>query len=268
MTAVDAPLSNAAPLVRLPAVIMVGAALNAVAVNVMASLGPDATPSLSFGISPFQLVAVAVAAKMSFGEGEARPHSRSIDAAALALLLVPSSAAAWLALALYAAVQAHHTTSERRIGALVFLALALASIWSSLVLKWIALPVTTAEAFVLAELLQLVRPDIVQHANVVGDPATHSLILMTRCTTADALPHAAVALAAVAVLLGETTRRRLVRAGMALAALYAVANLVRLAAMAWSSEAYALVHGPVGANLFDLFQVAAVLVLGNWASRP
>ncbi|MBL8566313.1 MAG: hypothetical protein JNM89_11410 [Hyphomicrobiaceae bacterium] len=269
MPAASAPFPLAAATARLPAVIMIGAAVNALVVSVMAGLGPEAAPSITFGVNPFQLVAVGVAARLSLGDGEAaRRHSPWLDALAVALVLVPSSAIAWLALAIYAAVQATQTTSERRAGALIFLALAIASLWSSVVLKWIALPVTSAEAFMVAKALAPFRPDIVQIANVVGDQATHNLIIMTKCTTADALPQSAVALAAVALLLGPVSPRRLLNACIALGALYAVANLARLAAMAWSADYYALVHGPIGANIFDLFQVVAVLALAASASRP
>ncbi|MFV0369784.1 MAG: hypothetical protein ACK5KM_15130, partial [Hyphomicrobiaceae bacterium] len=252
-----------------PVVIMAGAALNALLVTIIASMNADSGASLTFGISPFQLVALLVAVKLSLGAGTQHKAAPIwFDAIVLALILVPSSAVSWGALALYAAFQATQTTAERRIGALVFLGVALASIWSSVILKWIALPVTTAEAFVLAKMLSLFRPDIAQFGNVVGNPETHNLILMTKCTTTDALPHAAVALVAVAYLLGDVKAARLWRAVLALGAIYAVANLIRLAIMAWSSDAYDLAHGPIGANIFDMFQAATVLLLGNWASQP
>ena len=150
-------------------------------------------------------------------------------------------------------------------GALLFLAIAVASLWSSVILKWFALPVTTGEAFVLGQIMHLIRPDIIQVANVIGNPDTHSLILMTRCTTADALPHAAIGVAAVAYLLGDVRPERLRQALVMLAVIYVAANLVRLGGLAWSAESYALVHGPIGANAFDLFQAGLVLTLGNWA---
>lgn len=253
--------------VSLPAVIMIGAALNALVVTVMKSVG-EGSDGLTFGISPFQLVAFFVAAKFSLAQDEAEaPGSPWLDAVVVAMILVPSSAVSWFALAIYSGYQAHQTYGARRIGALIFLAAALASLWSSVILKWFALPVTTAESFVLWQLLSLVRPDIIQSANVIGNPETHSLILMTRCTTTDALPHAAVALVAVAFLLGDVNQKKLWQALLALCGIYVVANMLRLTGMAWSAESYALVHGPIGANVFDLFQATVVLVLGNWASE-
>jgi hypothetical protein len=112
------------------------------------------------------------------------------------------------------------------------------------------------------------RPDIAQAGNVVGNRELHSLVVMTACTTADALPSAAIALVAVAMLLGTVDRKRLPWALALLFLLYGVANTARLAAMAWSGEVYQLVHGPIGANVYDALQTLVVLGLGNWASRP
>jgi hypothetical protein len=91
---------------------------------------------------------------------------------------------------------------------------------------------------------------------------------MTRCTTADALPIALLSLLAVASLLGGIRAEKVWRACLALALFVAVANLARLGAMAWSADAYALLHGPIGANAFDGALALAVLALGNWASQP
>lgn len=71
----------------------------------------------------------------------------------------------------------------------------------------------------------------------------------------------------VAQLLGGADRQRAWRACLAFAVFFAVANLMRLSAMAWSSEVYHLVHGPLGANIFDALQAMAVLAFGDWARR-
>ena len=190
----------------------------------------------------------------------------------MALILVPSSAVAWAATAFYAAVQAGRTSGPQRTGAVLFLMLGLCALWSSVLLKWIAGPVTTAEATVIGWVMGWLRPDIVQSGNVIGNPDSHSLILMTACTTANALPVALLALVAVSVLLGGiprpgAERRRLVSAGVGLTLLYAVANVVRLGIMSLSSQAYAITHGPIGANIFDAVQTLAVLALANHVSR-
>lgn len=275
MQARSLPLPLALRGVDLAALVMIVAAANALVGTVMRHLADGAGASLTFGVSPFQLVALFVAAKLMLDspartEAGAGAHATLSwrEALVLALILVPSSAVAWAALALYSGLEAARTAGARRTGALLFLGAALAALWSSVVLKWLALPVTSAEAYVLGHFMQIVRADIVQVGNVVGNPDTHSLILMTRCTSADALPQAGVALVAVAHLLGTIDRRRLMHALLALVAIFAIANLVRLGAMAWSAQAYAFMHGAIGANLFDAFQALLVLALGNWASEP
>ena len=251
----------------LPTIIMLGAAANGLAVRVAEGMGGGL--SLDLGIGPFQLLTLLVAAHLSLGSGEpGRPRfGLLVTVATLLMVLVPSSAVSWLALALYAAVHAAAATGERRQGVLLFLALAAAALWSSVLLKAFAGPVTASEAFLVGKLLQVLRPDVVQTGNVVGNPQVHSLIVMTRCTTLEILPAALVALVSVALFLGNLDRDRVWRAGMGLAGILFAANLVRLCVMAWSAEDYTVAHGLLGANLFDGFQVIVVLALGSWASR-
>lgn len=266
MTTRSAAVPHGLRAIDLPVVIMIGAALNGLVVTVMQTVSAGGGLSLTLGLSPFQIIAILVAARLMLGMGE--PDAAGpwwLDLTVAALILVPSSAVSWAALAIYSGYHAVETRAERRTGALLFLAIAVASLWSSVILKWFALPVTTGEAFVLGQIMHLIRPDIIQVANVIGNPDTHSLILMTRCTTADALPHAAIGVAAVAYLLGDVRPERLRQALVMLAVIYVAANLVRLGGLAWSAESYALVHGPIGANAFDLFQAGLVLTLGNWA---
>ncbi|MDX2156770.1 MAG: hypothetical protein SFW09_09685 [Hyphomicrobiaceae bacterium] len=254
---------------RLPAAIMLGGSLNGLAVRIVEELAANGFTSLSLGIGPFQLIALLVAARLCLSP-DASEHRLPgwLHAAAVVLLLVPSSSFSWLVVALYAAAQACAASGRQRTGAAVFLAVALCAIWSSVALKWLAAPVTAAEAYVVGQLVGLVRPDIVQSGNVIGIPDQHNLVLMTACTTADALPWAALALVSVALLLGNPEPRRTFAAVAILAVAYALANAARLGAMSWSGDMYALIHGPIGRNVFDLLQTVAVLGLGSWASRP
>lgn len=254
--------------VPLTAVIMFGGALNGLAVRLIEGMVNGGATSFGLGVGPFVLIALAVAARFSFDAPSAAPIVPAwVNALALTMLLVPSSAISWAVVAGYAAVVARRTTDRARTGALLFLAMGLTALWSSVALKWLATPITTAEASLVTAVVGWLRPDIVQAGNVIGNPETHSLVLMSACTTADALPNAALAVVAVGVFLGRIDGRRLGLALLGLAAGYAAANTLRLAAMAWSADHYAFVHGPIGANIFDLAQSAAVLALGNWVAR-
>lgn len=267
MTASAATIERWGAAGALPTLVMAGAAANGLAVRVIEALSSPELPALSLGISPFQLVVLFVAARLSVA-GERGPARPLADVLALVLLLLPSSAVAWFALLLYAGLRALETRDEARAGALLFAGLAAAALWSSVVLKWMAGPVTSLEASAVASLLAILRPDLVQLGNVIGNPDGHSLILMTRCTTADALPMCLVSMLAVARLLGPTDVRTAALPMLGVAAAFATLNLARLCAMAWSAEAYELVHGAVGANLFDAAQVALVLLGGSRAVRP
>lgn len=255
---------------HLPALVMAGACLNAFVVRAAEAWVADGQLSLTFGISPFVLVTAFVATKLLLASPAGDDASAAmpwwLDAAALALILVPSSAVSWLALAGYALVVAQRSNGDRRVGAALFVALAASQLWSSILLKWLAGPVTLAEGSLLAAVVSLLRADIVQFGNVIGDPAGHSLVLMTRCTTSDALPAALVALAAIACLLGAPDRGRMMAAAVVLAVAVAITNLIRLSLMAWSADAYELVHGPIGANIYDGLHAGLVIALGHWAS--
>ncbi len=250
------------------AMILIGGALNGLMVKIIEGL-ESGVVSLTLGLSPFQIIALLVAGRLVLvGRGRALALPWWCDGLALGLMLVPSSAVAWAGVGLYASMAAVRWSGERRTGALLFLALAATALWSSVMLKWFSGPVTSAEAWVVGQVVGLLRPDIIQTGNVIGNPAIHSLILMTACTSTDALPMAALALVATAVLLGRIDGRRMAWALGILALCYVVGNVARLAAMSWSGEMYGFWHGTVGRNIFDAAQIGLVLALGNWASRP
>ena len=154
---------------RLPVVIMIGAALNAFIVRAAEQIGANDAQAFGLGISPFQLVTLFVAARLSLAVGDSGRFAPPwFEAIVLVMILVPSSSVSWLALAIYAAAGARHARGERRIGAMLFLGLALSALWSSVVLKWLAAPVTSAEALDVGQMLAVLRPDIVHMDSTFG----------------------------------------------------------------------------------------------------
>jgi hypothetical protein len=245
------------------ALLLVGAAMNGFAARIIEHWQTGAPASLFLGISPFEVIAVAVGALLVMRAPAAlilRPGIAEVLAAGT--LLIPSSAAAWGALAAYAVYVAWNARDDLRRGALVFLLLAAAALWSSVVLKALALPITALEASVVGALLALFKTTAVVTGNVVGIPHEHSLILMTACSSADGLPKALVGLAALLVLSGGFAPRRFIAYAIVVSVFYVMANLVRLTAMAWSADLYTLAHGPIGANVFDGVTALAVIGVG------
>lgn len=252
----------------LPAVLLVGASLNGLAVRVLEAWQLHGFEQPLMGVSPFELLAIFVGARALMQAAPASEPWFPVPEVALgAAMLFPSSTAAWFAIAAFGLLRARTAESERRTGLLVFVALAACSIWSSVLLKWWAGPASAFDAHAVYALLTRLRPDMAVTGNVVGVPNAHNLVILTACTSASGLPKALLGIGALTLLANGLDRRRMGLALVATLLLNPAVNLLRLSLMAWSSEFYLLIHGPVGANLFDLAQTAIVVGLGMWAAR-
>lgn len=122
------------------------------------------------------------------------------------------------------------------------------------------------------QLDSFIVPDVSWSGNVVGPTGGFKLILLPACASADLVPKAILALAALLALFGGALDRRFLKLAAITAVLLVLGNWLRLAGMAISAEHYALIHGPVGANLIDLYQtfliVAAAYFLIEEVERP
>ena len=243
----------------LPAVLLLGGAINGFTVRIIESWQLAGASSIFFGISPFELIAIAVAAMLyleQLNDNNAQLSVSKIELGIpetlfLAAILIPSSAASWLATLLYAAFHASRTQNNERTAALLFVALSLCAIWSSIIMKWIAIPVTSFEASIVWSVISTFRPDLTLDGNIIGIPDGHRIVLLIACTTAYGLPKALLGFTAISIFLGTQITSRF-KIGMILAALfYAFANLVRLVVMTWSDDAFHIAHGPIGTNIFD-----------------
>jgi hypothetical protein len=257
----------------LPGLLVAGAAANGLAARIAEVWTQQGFSPPFLGVSPFDLMAIAVATMLIAGRGgpadvtAAAPRFGLPELALVAILLVPSSTIAWIGVLIYGLVLARRLSGERRAGALLAVALAASALWTSHGIKLLAMPITTLEARIVANLLSLVRSDIVQTGNVVGVAGGHLLVILTACSVLDGLPRVLVAVSAVALFLGGWTLGRLV-AGLVVASIVlALGNEARLIAMAWSAEGYGIAHGPIGTGLFDLFQTGLVIAVGAMVAR-
>lgn len=252
----------------IPVVLLVGACCNGMVARIFQTLSVEGLTSPFLGISPFEILAVGIGAWLMLSASVAsETHLGLVELLMLLALLVPSSAVAWAATGVYAAYQIATVRRCSQTGALLFLGLAITALWSSIGIHVLALPVTTLDARAVAAMLGVLRDDIVQTGNVVGQVDGHALIVLTACSSLDGLPKVLLGIAAVAAFFGPVDVRRLLWGGAGAVAVYFVANDVRLAFMTWSGEFYAAVHSPIGANLFDLFQTVLVLCAGSAVSR-
>lgn len=266
MPAIDR--ARAIPAATLTAVLFAGGALNGFAARILESWRLHGGSELLLGISPFELIVVWIALDLVLRDrAQAAPLTGWAECLLLAGLMLPSSTASWAALACYAGHTAWRNGGATRLGALLIVGLSATALWSAVFVSWLAHAITSAEATLVAGLLAPVRPDIFHVGNIVGVADGHQVVLIIACTTANALPRVLLAIAAIAILIGGVRQSRLL-APMALVGIaFALANWCRLAAMAWSAESYALVHGPIGGNLYDLGQSLLVLAAGTWMGR-
>ena len=256
---------DAGPVVAL---VLIGAALNGFWVRLVESWQASGLGSPLVSVSPFELAAAAVGAWCILrSSSRALPLYPLPELALGAALLLPSSAAAWVALAAYALFRSWFAAGEQRTGFLFFLALALCAIWSSVGIKLAAGWVYSPDVHAVAAILSWFRDDIAINGNVVGVPTGHNVIVLTVCTTAYALPRAILGYAAVLHLAGGANRRRWLGAGLAAAVLAIAFNLLRLSLMTWSLDYYQFLHGPVGANIIDGAQTIGIIVLALWAAK-
>lgn len=263
------PASRGLTLGHLPLIVLLGGVINGFAVRVMESVRIHGLDTLLFGISPFELIATAVAAHLLFVSVPTTKFRPGwAEAIALILFLVPSSTASWIGVTLYGAWRAYLTRGDARVGAALFSALGVTALWASVFMNWFAAPITTVEAHFVTGLLHLIRGDVSVSANLMGVVGGHQVLLLPACASAYLIPKAIVALAALTVFMGaKWNTRGFLRLALVTVGILALLNWVRLAIMTMSYPHYELAHGPIGANIFDLTQTGIIIAAGMWASR-
>lgn len=254
--------------IRAVAVLLCGAALNGFWAQIVSTWYLHGLSSPLLGTSPFDIVAAGVGT-WAILRSDDRPLAYfPVPELALAgFLLVPSSAVTWFGIAAFALFRALHASSEQRIGFLFFLGLAGCAVRSTTVIKLVAGPAAFLDVHGVAAILSWLRDDIEIHGNVVGAPAGHNVVVLTVCSTAYVLPRALLGFAALVHLAGGAPRQRMLIAGLAAGLLVIAVNLTRLSVMAWSTEHYWFMHGPIGANIVDATQTLAVVLVAIWAAK-
>jgi hypothetical protein len=258
----------AAPRHLLVPVLLTGACLNGLIVRIQEAWQLHGFEEPLLGVSPFEIVAIVLGAVLL---AQSEPASKErwpwLELTLAALLLLPSSSVTWFAIAAYATWRAVWAKGQQRTGFVLFLAVAACSIWSSVLLKWVADAAASLEAHIVWAMLAPWRPDIEVTGNVVGVPTGHNLVILIACTSASSLPKALLGTFALTKLAGGSDYRRLAAAMGLVAAAHVVFNLLRLSLMAWSGELHHLIHGPTGANVVDAVQTLIVVALAMRAAR-
>jgi hypothetical protein len=253
-----------------PVALLVAGCVNGFAAQVTESLQSEGIRSAPFfGVSPFELITICIAVTLMMGsKSEARYSGFGwVEGAAAAAILVPSGSFSWCVVAVYAVYVARRGDAGQRNGAYLFAGLALAALWTSIVAKWFAMAFTTLDAILVHKVLAVLQDNFEQADNIVGHSGGFGIVVILTCSTAYALPNAMVFLAAMAHGRGPVDYTRLSRNLALFSAIFVAANVGRLALMASNEAMYELAHGPVGANLFDAFQIISMLILSGGVDR-
>lgn len=249
------------------AILLAGGIANGLAARVIEAWkahGAMAAASL-FGISPFEIVVVVVALSLLLRAGDkiAVAGLPWLALPYVALILYPSSLVSWAGLVLLAAAGCALGTPAVRTPLCLAAGLGCCVFWSIVGEPLASSTVLALDAHMVMRMLSVLRDDIFQAGNVVGN-AEHRIVVLTGCSSLHVVPLAVLGWFALRLANGRAPKRGdILRAGL-LAAAIVVLNLVRLCGMAWSATLYGALHGDIGGMAFDglltIVIVAAALV--------
>lgn len=201
------------------------------------------------------LIPALALAGLARGKAPLAPARATVLVAGLCIL-VPSVSFAWLAVFLLGADAACRASDldDRRHG-LVLALLAATELAAASLLKLLSGHLLAAEAALAAGLLQALGLTVLREANLLvhGD---HELAVLLGCSGVINAMLAALAWLTLAPSGGPVRNRLLLVALLAFAL-----NTARLTVMATSMAAYAWMHGPWGAALFDICLIGLVILL-------
>jgi hypothetical protein len=217
----------------------------------------SAQPSLLLGLSPLELLAIFMAARLILSSQDADKASPRVIWPAALLLLPPSGAGAWLVLGLVGLAQAQRTQGEARAGYLLFAMLGVAQLWVTIGFKVASGPLLALDAQLIAWVMQGLGFAATRIGNVVEIPDGNTIVVLLTCATFHRMP---VAIIAALSLSAPAAARDLAPVIARVAAGYFILNMGRLCAMGWSPESYAFMHDGTGASLYDGAQTLLVIL--------
>jgi hypothetical protein len=245
--------------------ICLAACANGLAARVVEDVRAPA-PSLLLGLSPFELLAAALAARLlTQGQGAEAPRVGLAHGLAALAMLAPSASGAWAVLFAFAGWRALRTRGPARAGFLIFAAFALAQAWGAIGFKMVSGPLLALDAALAAQALALLGMAPRVLGNVVEVAGGHSIVVLVTCATLHRLP---LALVAALALAAPASLRDCVRICALAAVGYCALNLARLVLMGLSPQHYAFMHEGAGAGLYDAAQTILVFLVAGRRPGP
>jgi exosortase/archaeosortase family protein len=150
----------------------------------------------------------------------------------------------------------------------VLLALSGQLVWGPLLFQFFTPELVRADAAVVGEILNSLRPDIVWTGTRFLGADGHSIALVGACSSFNNVSTAVLACATVAMLTRtEWLRRDIAAIAVACVAMVLI-NAMRICLLAWSGGSYEFWHNGAGVQILGIAETLVVLLIAWWGAAP
>ena len=264
-------LSTTFPRARLVTAVCLLAVVNGLVAEVVRSIvlqGFWIAAFDTFDVSIIVVAACIVATRMMLRAPD-RPVDL-LDAGTLAicgiLILVPHRAGSWIALTLVATYELARARGAgiQTAAAAIFLATAINKFWGAFIFQIFAVPLLKVDAALAGWVLAAISGEAVWREGNIIHPGNHqALIVATGCSSVSNMSAALLCWLTIARARHPSWQRADLGAAALVCAAVVALNVFRISLMGLGENWLRLVHGPVGANVFNIaiLIVAAAVAL-------
>jgi hypothetical protein len=247
--------------------------VNGIAGNVVMSLSAKGFAGAladTFDIS-LVVIAAAVVAMMLVARAPCRTIDaldRFVGAIYLIGLCIPHSAASMAALTFLAAYEVfrQRRSAEAVAAASLCIGIAVCQSWGKVVLHLFAGPLLAVDATLVAWLLGSIEGGGVERiGNLIETTNGQPLAIMIGCSSISNISFALLCWMTVVRASRPEWRREDMAIAFGVVVTVIILNILRMGLMGLSREAYLLIHGPVGANVFNTLVLLTTISAGWYA---
>lgn len=178
------------------------------------------------------------------------------------LFIIPSTQIAWLVVLLLALWLWHHSHKNSRVSTamLIIGVAALQPLLMTYLLKWLAAPVLTVDAALVAHLLKMTTGSGSHIGNIIYGPSDHQLLILRGCSSLTNVGSAWLAWFALSRFKGITLNKREIIVLILLTLSLVSLNLLRLYSMAIDLAWHQWWHSNIGQQVYQLSSVSLLLL--------
>jgi hypothetical protein len=211
----------------------------------------------TFDVSVVVLVAAVIGARFSL-----RSPNTDVDytdwitvALYTLLLIIPHRASTWIGLTLFASYDFARgpRTSSSLAAASIFLAIAINEFWGAFLLQLFAVPLFEIDAAMATAALALMNGGgAFRDGNIIHTGQNLALVVATGCSSVAGMSAALLCWITVTRALRLQWKWSELPAAIFVCVSVVLLNVLRMALMGFGPQWFSLVHGPIGANVFNV----------------